>query len=123
MIRRTGWFRLSWLTWPAGLLVCSSATAVLALADVRSPLRVLVSLSFLLVCPGMAIVRHWRLRAPIVELALATGLSVALATLVAGVMLYAGVWSMELGLLLLAGITVAGAALEVARGIERGTEE
>lgn len=76
-------------------------------------LRPLIVLWFLLVCPGMALVRFLRLREPIAEWTLAIAVSLVLDALVASVQLYAGRWSPTLTLNILIGLCVAGALVQL----------
>jgi hypothetical protein len=96
--------------WP--LLATASAllAGALALADVHSPLRVLVVLWFVLACPGGSIVRFLRLGDPVAELTLAVGVSLALATIVAVTDLYLGLWSPDATLLVLIAVTLVASA-------------
>ena len=105
--------RQNWAPWAL------SATAVLlVLADVAGwhgqPRVVLAALMFCLV-PGLAVLRNLGLGIWL-ELTGAICLSVSTATLGASLMVYAGIWN-PLGLLvLLAAVTVAGAAREILGG-------
>ncbi len=94
-----------------------AATALVAgiflIADVGTPVRPIVTLWFLLICPGMAFVRLLRLEDRLAEVTLAIAVSIALDTVVAAGMVYAKVWSPVLGLLVLAGLTLVGTALQV----------
>jgi hypothetical protein len=93
-----------------GIALASAALAgAFEVADLHSPLRVAVMLWFVLVCPGMAVVRLLRLHDPADEIALAVALSVALATAVAGIGLYSGLWAPGATLSVLIFITVGAA--------------
>ena len=95
--------------WPVIALGSAALAVTLAVAQVHSPLRVLVILWF--VCPGMTIVRRLRITDPASELTLALGLSVALATAVASIGLYSGLWSPGATLAVLVVITLVAAVL------------
>ena len=97
--------------WSVIALTSAALAVALAVAQVHSPLRVLVILWFVLVCPGMTIVRRLRITDPAAELTLALGLSVALATAVASIGLYSGLWSPGATLGVLVVITVVAAVL------------
>jgi hypothetical protein len=58
-----------------------------------STVRAVVTLTFLLLCPGLAVVRLLRLPSRLVGLTLAIGLSLVLDQATAMVSMYAGVWS------------------------------
>ncbi|MBV8087880.1 MAG: hypothetical protein JO247_23975 [Chloroflexi bacterium] len=74
-----------------------------------------MALWFILVCPGMALVRCMKLDNPLAEWALAIGLSIAVETVVAGVLVYGAMWSAGTALVVLSLITVAGALPDAAR--------
>jgi hypothetical protein len=102
--------------WPPLLLASAAAASVVAFAGPSSPARLPVVLWFLLVCPGMALVRLLRVGDAIAEIAIGVALSAALVTLVAGTMLYAGAWSPNGTLAILVGLTVIAAAVDMRRG-------
>lgn len=95
----------AWL-WPALLGASAAGAALVSLADVQAPIRTVLTLWFLLVCPGMACVRLLRLGRPLYEWSLAIALSLALDMLVAEAPLYLGWWSPRASLLLLLWLTV-----------------
>lgn len=101
--------------WPPVLLFSALLAGVLAFANLDSPLRAVIVLWFMLVCPGLALVRLIRLADPVAELAVGVAASVALATLVASALLYAGLWSPQAVLAVLIGATVTGVALDLRR--------
>ncbi len=106
--------RSAWL-WPAAIISSSIVVGILTFADIESPLRPVISLWFLFICPGMAIVRLVGVDEMVVELTLAVAVSLALDTLVPLVMLYAGWWSPKGSLGVLIGVSLAGATLQVIR--------
>jgi hypothetical protein len=108
----------SGLLWPAVLIVSGAGVVLLAVGDVASPLRPLVALWFLLVCPGMAVVRRLGIREPVAQWTLAVAVSLALDTLVAGTMLYSGVWFPKGGLVVLLGLTAAAGAPDLAAAVK-----
>ena len=109
----------AWL-WPAIIVVSSAAIAILTYAGVESPVRVAFAFWFLLVCPGMALVRLLRLKDVIVELTLAVALSLALDALVASALVYTGLWSSKSSLAILIAISIAGAAAQLKRAMDDG---
>jgi hypothetical protein len=112
---RHAWARASrwspWL-WPATIVLSAGSIALVFFAGVAAPARPFVALWFLLLCPGMALVRLLRVGGVAAELTLAVALSLALDTLVAGVMIYTGTWAPGWGLMVLIAISVFGAALQ-----------
>jgi len=109
--------RRDW-AWPLTILASAAAAgAAMAFAAPGNPVRLVAGFWFLLVCPGMALVRLFGFEEPVAEWTLAVALSLALDTIVAGAMLYAGLWSPSITLLTLIGICVAGAVLQIAGAI------
>jgi len=94
----------------AGLL-----TALLFALDVASPLRAVVSVAFLLVGPGLAIVRLLRFRQPLTVFTLAVAASLGLETVVATTLLATGTWTPGRALAVVASITVVAATLDITR--------
>jgi hypothetical protein len=109
------WFwagiRSPWL-WPATIVLSAASVALVVFAGVAAPARPLIALWFLLLCPGMALVRLMRVGGIATELSLAVALSLALDALVAGVMIYTKTWAPTRGLLVLIAISVVGAVLQ-----------
>lgn len=103
------------LIWPTTLALWAALAAVVVFVEVDSPLRPALVLSFLLLCPGLALVRLLRITDRVTEMTLAIAVSLALNALVPGLMLYLGAWSPRVGLLILITITAVATAYETAR--------
>jgi hypothetical protein len=101
--------------WPALTTLLALAVGIVAFADVASALRPGVVLAFLLVAPGMSLIRLLRMEDGLAELTLAVALSIALAGIVPGTMLYAGTWSPKRALVVLMGITLLATVFELGR--------
>lgn len=101
------------VAWPAIIVVSALGAAVLTLADIASPVRPVIALWFLCVCPGMAFVRLLRLEEGLTELTLAIALSLAMNVIVAVVTLYTGLWSPQWGLVVLIGLSLLGVVLQI----------
>ncbi len=84
--------RLPWL-WPAIIVLSTVATCLVTFVITDIAVRPFIVLWFLFVCPGMALVRFFRLEELVVEWILALALSFAIDAIVAGILLYAGRWS------------------------------
>jgi hypothetical protein len=99
--------------WPAIVLASCAAIAVTTWAWTSAPVRPAVTTWFLLLCPGMALVRLLPDRGLLLRLVLAVAASLTLETFVATFMLEAKLWApgATLGILLL--ITVAATALDL----------
>ena len=101
------------LIWP-GVIVGSAVTSGLFFfLGLASPLRLILTLWFLLVCPGMAFVRLLRFDESYYEWTLAIALSISLDALVACILLYTGFWSIELGLSIVIMISLLGVLLQL----------
>ncbi len=106
MMTRTIEFR-RWL--PPVILGWSLLTALIVFAGILPQARAAVALIFYVTCPGLAYVRLLRLRDFVAELVLTFALSLAIDSVVAMLLLYAGAWSFVTGLLLTIGVTMLGA--------------
>jgi uncharacterized membrane protein len=103
--------RLIW--WPIIIVASAIGAGLAVVSDLGSPIRPLISFWFLLTCPGMAFVRLLRVEGRLTELTLAIGLSIAIDTIVAEAMLYAGAWSPNWILVVLICISIGGAVLQI----------
>ena len=104
--------RLLWL-WPAIIILSTVAAGLVTFVVTDTVARPFIVLWFLFVCPGMALVRFFRLEELVVEWILALALSFAVDAIVAGVLLYAGRWSPTATLELLMGISLGGTILQI----------
>lgn len=104
-----------WLTKGAvGVAVAAGAAGLgLEAAGVRSPLRAALVLLFLLVAPTAAIAGLLRGFDLFTRLIVAFAATISILTLVAIIMLLAGVWSPAGGLLAVAGISAACLAVRL----------
>lgn len=101
--------------WPI-LILCSAAAAVsVSLTDNIMPLRHLIVLWFMAVCPGMALVRLLDVKDELTEWILAIAVSLSLDASVAVVMLYTGQWSPTVGLMIIVSISAFGVVLQLWR--------
>jgi peptidoglycan/LPS O-acetylase OafA/YrhL len=99
--------------WPLVILVSCIAVAVCNWYEVGQPMRSISVFWFFLICPGLAIVGLLDIRDRLAEAVVAIGLSLALGTGVAIIMVLAKTWSPDAGLAVLIGISLLGAALQV----------
>lgn len=111
--------RSSWL-WPAIIILSAGATSFVTFVVPASPLRPIVVMWFLCVCPGIALVGLLRLNEPVVEWTLAVALSFAIDAMVGSIQLYAGRWSPTLTLEILIALSLAGMIMQIAT-IHSGT--
>jgi uncharacterized membrane protein len=103
------------LTWPGGMICSAILVALVAFVLPLEPVRPVLVVPFLLICPGMALVRRFRLAEWWLELLLAIGVSVAVDTLLATAMVYAGVWSPRLLLAVLVWLSLIAGIEELIR--------
>ena len=104
----TRWSR----SWAIVVLVSTVAVAFVSLTGAPEVVRAPISLWFIAICPGMAVIRLLRLDEPIAEVMLAFALSLALAGLIPAVFLYSGAWSPAWSLTVLVAIAAVGLALD-----------
>jgi hypothetical protein len=103
------------LAWPGGMICAAILVGLAAFVLPIDPLRRLLVVPFLLITPGMVLVRRLRLAEWWVELLLAVGISIAVNTLLAMAMVYAGVWSPNLLLAGLVWLTLVAGIEELIR--------
>jgi hypothetical protein len=75
-----------------GLALLTLATCALTAAQVQTPLRMYLTVAFLLLAPGWALASYLRITEPALLWSVASGLGIALGILVAQVMVSAGYW-------------------------------
>jgi len=95
------------------LLFSTLAVCLTAFLDWQSPLRSIITLWFMVVCPGMALVRVFGLRLPVSSWTLAIAFSLALDSAIGIALLYSGNWSWQTGLIILASITAVSAIIDL----------
>jgi hypothetical protein len=96
-----------WLM-PVIVLVPAAALVAAAAAGASGSWRMILALWFVLICPGVSLIRVLGLRDRFVELALIAPLSLSIVTLTSAALFYGGVWSPDLELGLLLGLCLAG---------------
>jgi uncharacterized membrane protein len=99
--------------WAAIIGVSALGVCLVTFGEIQSPLRPLIALWFLFVCPGMALVRLLRLRERLTEVTLAIALSLVMDAIVSVIMLYMGMWSPNSALVVLICISVGGVAFQI----------
>lgn len=107
---------VSWLTWLWPTIIMLSATAVGLVTFVfpGTVVRPALVMWFLFVCPGMTVVRFFRLAEAVIEWMLAFALSFAIDACVASILLYAGWWSPVRVLSILIGFCLVGVMMQLA---------
>ncbi len=104
------------LNW--ALTLACVAGAVIALADIDTPLRLFLTPLFLLVVPGAAVVGLLRDRDPLAALSVGAAASLVVNVLLAAAMLTFDAWSPRAGV---ATIAVLGGFIYVLRVLYRGS--
>jgi len=99
--------------WPVVLTASAVCVGLLLAFGVDGAVWVAVAGGFLLVCPGMAVVRPFRLAERGTELVLAIAVSIGLEAILAGCMLYAGWWSPRGLLVVLVGLCGLAGSIEL----------
>lgn len=99
----------SFTLWPVIIVLTALVAGLLTFTNTDNPARIAIDLWFLLVCPGMMLVRFLNFREPLVEWTLAVALSLVADTLVGSILLYTGRWSPTGAFAILLGFTVVGA--------------
>ncbi|GAA3827096.1 hypothetical protein GCM10022226_54990 [Sphaerisporangium flaviroseum] len=103
------------LTWV--LAIACAAGAVIALADIHTPARLILTPLFLLVVPGASVVGLLRDRDPLAALTVGAAASLVINVLLAEAMLLFDAWSPRAGV---ATIAVLGGFMWVLRSLYRG---
>ena len=93
-------------------IVAAAGATTIALAMGTPGFLGPVVVAFVLVCPGLAIVRLLELREPLLEVVLGVTLSVALAGLVSATQLYLGAWSPAGTVAILVALTIGAELLD-----------
>lgn len=99
---------------PLLLLASVGALGVALLAGGGSTTRSVLAIWFLLACPGLALAPLMRLHDALGTVTVAITLSIAIDTIVASALVYCGAWSAVATFAILAAVTVAGAARQLA---------
>jgi len=101
---------------PAVILLGSLMVTAAVYGEWQNPLRGILVFGFMLICPGMAFAHLLPGKDQITRFILVIGLSLALDTAIAEVVLYLGIWSPRLILLILIGFCCLGLLLKILAG-------
>ncbi len=102
------------LLWPAVIILSALAAGLVNFVIPGAAGRPIIVMWFLFVCPGMVLVRFFRLSEPVAEWTLAIALSLAIDAIVAGMQMYAGLWSPAVTLAILIGFCLVGMIVQIA---------
>ncbi len=100
---------------PAVIILSALATGLVNFVIPGAAGRPIIVMWFLFVCPGMVLVRFFRLSEPVAEWTLAIALSLAIDALLAGIQMYAGLWFPAATLEILIGFCLVGAIAQIAQ--------
>ncbi len=107
-----------WLLARAALILTLTAGCITAVATGWvSPIRVVLALGFLLFCPGLALAEVLEIRDLAQRLAIATGASLAMDTLLSLLLIYVGAFSIPLAVSILAAVTLLALAAGLVRAL------
>jgi hypothetical protein len=103
--------------WIRPLIIFASTAALggAITAGGASPVRTVLAVWVLGVCPGLAVVGAMGLNDRWIEVSLVVALSLALDVIVSGAIAYAAGWSPDAALVILLTFSLAGAAIQAAR--------
>ena len=101
------------LLWPAIIILSTFAAVLVYFVFPDVVLRPLIVMWFLFVCPGMSIIRLLRLREAIVEWTLSFAFSFALDAIIAGLQLYAKLWSPSVTFAVLVVLCLGGSVAQI----------
>jgi hypothetical protein len=107
---RTPWFM--WV-WPTTIVLSAIAAGLVTFVFPGTMLRPALVMWFLFICPGMTVVRFFRLSETVIEWTLALALSFAIDAFIAGILLYAGWWSPARILSILIGFCLIGVMMQL----------
>ena len=107
------WANSIWF-WPLVILISALTISLFAFTGVPSPVRSLVTLGFVLVCPGMAFVRFLQIKDHLNELLLGFAVSIGISAVLTIAMVTTARWSPSAGLAILIYLSVAGALFQIA---------
>ncbi|HEY0755309.1 MAG TPA: hypothetical protein VGD98_15225 [Ktedonobacteraceae bacterium] len=100
-----------WL-WPVIIILSALATALISFEFTDLFGRPLIALWFLVFCPGMMVIRFFRLKDPLMEWCMAIALSISLDALVVGIQVYSRNWSPSIALIIIISIAILGALIQ-----------
>ena len=103
------------LRWPTGMVAAAGVVCALVIAGGQSLPRTLIVLGFMLICPGLALLRLIDPLDTLMTVTLAVALSVALEMLLALALAYSGLWSPGAALAILVGLVVGAAGVDAWR--------
>ena len=104
--------RIAWM-WPVSILFSALIVVFVLFAFPAIVLRPVIIMGFLFICPGAVLVRFLQIKESAVEWMLALALSFSLDAIVAGIQLYAKIWSPTGTLSILIGLCFVGSLMQI----------
>ncbi len=101
------------IMWPLVILISALSAVLLAGSSTQSPIRILFTFWFLLVCPGMALIRLFHFNERLSEWVLAIALSIALDVVISEIAVLNRWWSLQGIVVTLAILSIAGSLLQL----------
>jgi hypothetical protein len=101
--------------WPSVSLAACALVTLLVAVDAAPAVRGPAVVAFVLLVPGLALVRLLHLRDRLAEHGLANALGIGLAVIVPTTMMYAGAWSPRVAFAIIVGVALCATAVEVVR--------
>lgn len=104
----------SWTgTWPIIIILSTIAAGIVVFLLTGVAIRPIIVTWFLFICPGMTIIRFFRLKELVTELALAIVLSITIDAFIASLQLYMHLWSPKVSCGILIALCLAGSTLQL----------
>ncbi len=94
--------------WPILIILSALAAGLVNFVWPAMVGRPLIMLWFLSICPGLMLIRFFRLKELVMELTLAVALSFTIEAAILSIQIYSGHWSPPTALLLIIGICIVG---------------
>ncbi len=101
------------LFWPNLIIFSAVITSILAWGNWGGALRAVFLFAFIFIFPGLAFTQLLHLADPLDEFVLGIALSLVISTLLAELMVLTRLWSPALELVILIGVSLLGAALQI----------
>jgi uncharacterized membrane protein len=99
--------------WPILIVISAILAGLLASSSFQAPVRLLFTLWFLLVCPGMAFARLFKFKEKLAEWVLAIGISIAIDVILSEIAVLDQWWSLQRMVDILVALCFTGAMLQV----------
>ncbi len=109
--------------WPLVIVISAILAGLLAGSSFQAPIRLLFTFWFLLVCPGMALVRLFKLKEKLAEWVLAIATSIAIDVVVSEIAVLNQWWSLQGMVDVLIALCFTGALLQVLNSLRTRKQE